>query len=120
MVLILSAVATPVQSEEAKSNQLFVSFWAQFKAAVAKDDKVAVAALTKFPVDINANVTKNEFLKKYHEFFNQNVRKCFAKKKPVSDDQSARGAYNLFCGNNIFTFERVGGEYKFTGIGVND
>jgi hypothetical protein len=120
MLLLLSGVASPVRSEEAKNAQAFASFLTQFKAAVAKDDKEAVAGMTKFPIDINANVTREAFLKKYHEYFTQNVRKCFAKEKPVADDQSRRGGYNLFCGNDIFTFERVDGEYKLTGIGFND
>jgi hypothetical protein len=120
MLVVLSNVASPVRSEEAQTKQSFASFFTQFKAAVAKDDKEAVAAMTKFPIDINANVTREAFLKKYHDYFTQNVRKCFAKEKPVADEQSHRGGYNLFCGNDIFTFERVGGEYKLTGIGFND
>ena len=120
MLLMLGPVASQVYSEETQTKQSFASFWVKFRAAVASNDKEAVAAMTKFPVDISANVTRDAFLEKYHEFFNQNVRRCFAKEKPVSDDQSRRGGYNLFCGNDIFTFEKVDGEYKLTGIGVND
>jgi hypothetical protein len=120
MFLMLVAFACPVRSEQSQSKQSFAAFWTQFKAAVAKDNKEAVAAMTRFPVDISANVTKDEFLKKYHQFFSKDVRKCFAKEKPIGDDQSRRGGYNLFCGSDIFTFERVDGEYKLTSIGVND
>ena len=120
ILVVLSAVVSPIRSEEAQTKQSFVTFLAQFKAAVAKDDKEAVAAMTRFPIDINANVTKEAFLKKYHEYFTQSVRKCLAKEKPVADEQSHRGSYNLFCGNDIFTFERVDGEYKLTSIGIND
>jgi hypothetical protein len=120
ILLMLSAVASPVYGEEAQTKQSFASFWAQFRAAVANNDKEAVAAMTRFPVDISANVTRDAFLKKYREFFDQRVRRCFAKEKPVRDDESRRGAYNLFCGEDIFTFERVDGEYKLTGIGIND
>lgn len=120
VLFVSSNVASPVRSEEAQTKQSFASFLAKFKAAVAKDDKEAVAAMTRFPIDINANVTREAFLKKYHDYFTQKVRKCFAKEKAVADDQSRRGGYNLFCGNDIFTFERADGEYKLTAIGVND
>jgi hypothetical protein len=117
---VLSSVASSVRSEEAQTKQSFASFLTRFRAAVAKDDKEAVAGMTKFPIDINANVTREAFLKKYHEYFTQSVRKCFAKEKPVADEQSHRASYNLFCGNDIFTFERVDGEYRLTSIGFND
>ena len=122
MVLALSAVIAHAYSEEAQKNQAFPAFWAQFKAAVAKKDKDAVAAMTKFPVEIGENVTKATFLKKYPEFFGQEVQKCFAKKKPVKADAAPGGreSYSLFCGEEIFIFEKVDGKYLFTGIGVND
>jgi hypothetical protein len=122
MLVLLSAVASQVHGQEAQS---FSSFWAQFKAAVAKNDKEAVATMTKFPVDIGGQVTRAAFIKKYPEIFNQKVRRCFAKEKPVRDNQVPQsqqggGSYSLFCGNDIFLFERVDGKYKFTGRGVND
>ena len=122
MLLTLSAVAPLAHCEDAKSAQTFAAFWTQFKAAVAKKDKDAVAAMTKFPVEIGENMTKAAFLKKYPEFFGQDVQKCFAKKKPVKDDAAPGGreSYSLFCGEEIFIFEKVDGTYLFTGIGVND
>lgn len=122
MVLALSGVASQSYSQEAQKDQSFAAFWTQFKAAVAKKDKEAVAAMTNFPVEIGENVTKAEFLKKYPEFFDQKVQKCFAKGKPVKDDEApaGRGTYSLFCGEEIFIFEKVDGTYRFTGIGVND
>ena len=125
ILLLLSAVASQVHGQEAQSTQSFSSFWAHFKAAVAKDDKEAVATMTKFPVDIGGQVTRAAFIKKYPEIFNQKVRRCFAKEKPVSDNQAPQsqqggGSYSLFCGDDIFLFERADGKYKFTGRGVND
>ena len=118
VVLTLSAVVSQAYSEEAQKNPSFPAFWTQFKAAVAKKDKDAVAAMTKFPVEIGENVTKAAFLKKYPEIFDQKVQRCFAKEKPVRDE--ARGSYSLFCGHDIFLFEKVDGKYQFTGIGEND
>ena len=125
MLLLLSVVASQVHGQEAQSSQSFASFWVQFKAAVAKNDKEAVATMTKFPVDISDPITRAAFMKKYPEIFNQKVRRCFAKEKPVRDNQAPQspqrgGSYSLFCGDDIFLFERVDGKYKFTGRGVND
>jgi hypothetical protein len=121
LLLMLSAVAPQAHSAEAKKDDAFAAFWTQFKAAVAKNDKDAVAALTRFPVEIGENVTKAAFLKKYPEFFTRKVQGCFAKGKPVKDDSAqGRGSYSLFCGEEIFLFEKVDGRYLFTGIGVND
>ena len=116
---MLSASAPHAHSEEGK--QTFAAFWTQFKAAVAKNDKEAVASMTKFPVEIGENMSKATFLKKYPEFFTRKVQRCFAKEKPVGD-KTPKGdvTYSLFCGEEIFEFANVGGKYLFTGIGVND
>jgi len=132
MLSILGAVASEGQGKETQSDQPFATFWAQFKAAVAKNDKEAVAEMTRFPVDVSENLTRAAFIKKYHAIFTQEVRRCFAKEKPVRDDppppsaseaakeRQKNGTYNLFCGNDIFAFERVEGKYKLTSVGFND
>ena len=122
MLLMLSGVAPLANSEDAQSPQTFAAFWTQFKAAVAKKDKDAVAAMTRFPVEIGENVTKAKFLKMYPEFFSQDVQKCFAKKKPIKEDAAPgrRESYSLLCGEEIFLFEKIDGKYLFTGIGMND
>ena len=122
MLLMLSAVAPLAHSEDAQSPQTFAAFWTQFKAAVAKKDKDAVAAMTRFPVEIGENVSKAKFLKMYPEFFGPEVQRCFAKKKPIKEDAAPgrRESYHLFCGEEIFSFEKVEGRYLFTGIGMND
>ena len=140
MVLMLGSVASQVHSQEAQSNQSFAVFWAEFKAAVAKNDKEAVAAMTKFPFELGERITRAAFIKQYNEIFSQKVRRCFTKEKPVNDYQSYldgvkeakkhsmalphaqqdRGSYSMFCGEDIFLFERVEGKYRFTGVGVND
>ncbi len=118
---MLSAIAPQARSEDAQEKQSFAAFWTQFRAAVAKNDKEAVASMTKFPVEIGENMSKAAFLKKYPEFFTRKVQACFAKEKPVSDKTPKGGVtYSLFCGEEIFLFEKVGGKFQFTGIGVND
>ena len=140
MLLILRSVAVPVYSQEAQRNQSFAGFWTEFKAAVAKNDKEAVVALTKFPFEYGEAITRPAFIKSYDEIFSKEVRRSLAKAKPVNDYQSYldavkeakkhdtalphaqqdRGSYSVFCGEDILLFEKVEGKYRFTGVGVND
>ena len=98
----------------------FAEFWVEFKAAVVKDDREAIAKLTKLPFTYGTSkpLAKAEFIKECGELFNQKTRRCFAKAKPVKDD--SRDSYSVFCGEEIFSFEKVNGEYRFTDIGMND
>ena len=115
-LLMLSAVASHVQSQQAKSSQTFASFWVQFKAALAKNDKEAVASMTRFPFYWGEKLTRGEFIKKYSEIFDRKIQRCFAKAKPLKD----RASYSVFCGESIYVFEKVEGKYKFTDVGAND
>ena len=62
--------------------------------------------------------TKAAFLKSYPSTFTKEVRKCIATVEPVKAEE--RDSYSAFCGEEIYTFEKVNGEYKFTSIDVND
>ena len=105
-----------VQAEERPAHaESFATFWAGFKRAVAKSDKEAVVAATKFP--FYGQLSKAEFIQQYSTLFTKEVRKCFATAKPVKDRDSY---YFVFCGEEIFTFAKVDGAYKFTGIDMND
>ena len=88
----------------------------KFKSAVAKNDKEAVAASTELP--FMKQLTKAAFLQQYPSIFTKAVRKCFATAKPVKAEE--RDSYVVFCGEEIFTFGKVNGEYRFTDIDMND
>jgi len=95
----------------------FAAFWKDFKSAVAKNDKEAVVAATDLPsLYPNKPLAKAAFLKDYESNFTKEVQKCFANAKPVRD----RDSYVVFCGEEIFSFEKINGAYKFTSIGMND
>ena len=107
-LVVLKAEERPAQQES------FATFWAGFKSAVAKNDKEAVVAATKFP--FYGQLSKAEFIQQYSSLFPKQVQKCFATAKPVKD----RDSYFVLCGEEIFTFAKVNGAYKFTGIDMND
>jgi hypothetical protein len=79
----------------------FDDFWKNFKAAVVKGDKTAVAALTKFPLSMPYGMktvrTKADFTKRYQEIFNgeADAAKCFPKAESVKDDAKN---YSVYCG----------------------
>ena len=113
--LLLSLVALKAE-EPAARPESFATFWAEFKSAVAKNDKDAVAAATKLP--FMGQQAKAAFLKNYPSYFSPEVRKCFATAKPAKQD--GRDSFTVFCGEEIFSFEKVNGAYKFTSIDMND
>jgi hypothetical protein len=41
---------------------------------------------------------------------------CFQKEKPIAD----KDCKEVFCGEAIYVFEKVKGNYLFTDLGVND
>jgi hypothetical protein len=118
MVLLLGGVPQVwAQGRSAKIDPAFNAFWTKFKAAVARNDKAAVADLTKLPFMIeNKDLDRAAFIKQYASLFTPRVRRCFARAKPTRDQD----AYEIFCGQQIFLFGKVDGTYKFTEIGVND
>jgi hypothetical protein len=83
-------------------------FWQKFKTAVVKNDKKMVLSLSKEKLP-DAD---------YREMFGTNARrKCFAKAKPVPDEQ---GGYSVFCGEQGYYFQKVSGQFRFTEGFAND
>ena len=97
----------------------FAAFWKEFRNAVARNDREAVAALSNLQhYHRNGQFSKQAFLKDYPSLFPRAVRKCLATAKP--EKEADRDTYSAFCGEEIFSFEKVNGAYKFTDIGMND
>lgn len=95
----------------------FSEFWAKFKTAVAQRDKAAVAAMTKLPYALESKqLNSAQFIANYDQLFPKATMKCFAKAKPVADKDN----YFVFCGEQIYCFNKVQGKWMFTEIGAND
>ena len=115
-LIFLLAIA-PAGSAEVKAEaHSFAAFWVQFKAAVVKGDKEAIAGMTRLP--FYGKMAKAAFMKECDELFTAEVRRCFRKAKPVKEDR--RDSYSVFCGETIFVFEKGKDGYQFTDVGVND
>ena len=111
------ALQVSSQGRRAKIDPEFTAFWIKFKGAVARNDKAAVADMTKLPFMLdNQDLDRAGFIKHYSSLFTPKVRRCFAGAKPSKDQD----AMEIFCGQQIFLFAKVAGVYRFTEIGVND
>jgi hypothetical protein len=115
-LLIFSAPAAFAQNKN-KVEEAGVQFWTKFKTAVAKNDKEAVASMTRLPFMLDSRqLAKAGFIQKIDGLFNARVKRCFAKAALVKEGDG----FEVFCGQQIFLFEKVSGVYKFIEIGVND
>lgn len=111
------AVSFSLRRAANPGDQNFEAFWAKFKAAVAKDDKEAVAPMTKLPFLFESKErTREEFIKTvYDQLLDRRVKRCFATAKLVKEGDP----YEVFCGKHIFHFGLVEGSYKFTEFAVD-
>ncbi|HEX5733987.1 MAG TPA: hypothetical protein VF131_14225 [Blastocatellia bacterium] len=113
-LLLLIPVHSTAQTTD--HNQHFQSFWRKFKIAVAKNDKQAVASMTKLPFLFESKErTRTQFIRIYNQLFDMRVRKCFATAKALKEGD----VYEVFCAKKIFYFGKVEGEYKMIEFGVD-
>ena len=79
----LTLAASPafaLQGQMSPSKESFTQFWTRFRAALAKDDRQAVAAMIKFRTGDSTYMTDKEFLaKRYSEL--RSERRCLARSK---------------------------------------
>ena len=102
----------------AQAPQTFSSFWTTFRGAIARNDKEAVADITKLPFLYDSKERDREgFLKIYPQLFTRKIRRCVATAKPSREGEN----YEIFCGDLILYFGKdTDGKYKFIEFGVND
>lgn len=104
--VVAAMLMAPTQATAAQSD--WASFWTTFKAAVGRGDKPTVLRLS----------ASEELPGRYRALFGTRAKKqCFAKAKPVKDEN---GGYSVFCGEQGYYFEKVGGQFRFTGTFAND
>lgn len=114
---ILPIAMLLVCTAPAWSDASFDAFWLKFKTAVAKKDKESIASMTKLPYLLDSKqLNKAQFIAKCDELFPKSTVSCFTKAKPIVD----QGNYLVFCGEQIYCFNKVNGKWMFTEIGVND
>jgi hypothetical protein len=115
-LILLLLVSIHSNAQTSQGSRTFQSFWSKFKAAIAKNDKEAIASMTKLPFLFESRErTRADFIKAYDQLFDVKVRKCFASAKVLKEGD----VYEVFCAKRIFYFGEVEGEYKFTEFAVD-
>ena len=116
LVILASLVLTNAQTNA--TAETFPAFWTKFKAAMARNDKEAIADVTKLPFLFDSKERDRAgFIQIYNRLFTRKIRQCIAKAKPEKEGEN----YDVFCGELIFYFGKdTDGKYKFLEFGVND
>jgi hypothetical protein len=112
--------ALSVSGQTAQVEPAAKTFWSKFQSAVAKGDKEAVAAMTRFPLTMPYGVpsvkTKAQFLQRYAKIFDAETKRCFAAAKPERENNKSK-RFNIACGEAmLYEFDFVNGEYKFIAV----
>src|ERR1041384_4980960 len=86
--------ALSVSGQTAQVEPAAKTFWSKFQSAVAKGDKEAVAAMTRFPLTMPYGVpsvkTKVQFLQRYAKIFDAETKRCFAAAKPERENNKSK------------------------------
>jgi hypothetical protein len=113
---LLLMSSAPAQSAPADG---FATFWPTFVAAVAKDDKTALASMTQLGPDLGDDGAS--FVKFHAGHLGPVVRRCLVKAKPVrAVDPQGGLSYSAFCGEVIYGFSKPAGAWKLTDLGPDD
>jgi hypothetical protein len=116
-IAVCAGACSSAQGADKPLDKDFITFWSGFKAALQKNDKEALASMTKLPYLLDdKKLDRASFIAQSEKVFPSATRKCLLKEKPVADKNSVF----VFCGEEIFVFAKDNGKYKFTEVGVND
>jgi hypothetical protein len=117
VALLISSVGSGLAQNSNKVDEAGVQFWTKFKTAVAANDRESVASMTRLPFLLNGKeLNKAAFIQKFSVLFDIRVKRCFVKARLVREGDG----FEVFCGQQIFLFEKVNDTHKFTEIGAND
>jgi len=126
LISVFAVGATHAQSRKSEQSKA----WKKFQTAIARNDKAAVAAMLKYPLegsilnsDINYTLSsKADFIKNYARIFTASRRKIIARAKyePIPDEDEFNVEINdETSGMHVFRFRKIGAAYFLVGtIGV--
>lgn len=123
MVIIGGFAVVAANAQTRKSEQ--TRAWKQFQTAVARSDKMAVAAMIKFPfeasivgsaLDYKIESTA-DFIKNYTRIFTKPRRAKIARGKYVATPGEDEFNFEMYEDGSyqVFTFRKIGGAYKLVG-----
>lgn len=118
-LLLLLSSAFMAHGQTAPNKETFAAFWTRFKAALAKNDRQAIAAMTKHcKCGQTPFETDKLFLDEWYATLRRN-RACLERAKPIAA-QGKRQSYSIICrkDDDELVFERIGGEWKFINVNI--
>jgi hypothetical protein len=113
-VAVAAVVALAVAAPALAADAGFAGFWKVFTAAVAKDDKPALA---KMVVLSEMGDWSSSFAAFHAGGLKPAARRCLLKAKP---DRDGEGNYNVNCGDLIYGFSKAGGVWKLAYVSPDD
>ncbi|PZM77710.1 MAG: hypothetical protein DKT66_25875 [Candidatus Melainabacteria bacterium] len=116
LIALFALIAFSASAAFAKDAE-FDAYWTKFKAALQKNDKEAIASMTRLPYNsYEKPMDRKQFIVYCNQIFSKKKRDALLKQTPVKD----KTAWMVFVNDDIYIFEKVKGAYLFTEIGVND
>jgi len=127
VILLIALGGACINSAGAQNDPAIETFWTNFKTAVIKGDKEAIASIVQFPITMPYGVpaikTKAQLLKRYRDLFNRqsDAAKCFAHAKPELETAN-KNKFSVACkdaaGNEvvIYGFVRTRGVWKLKSL----
>lgn len=103
------------------------AFWEKFKTAIIKGDKVVVAGLSRFPIEMPYGMapvrTKAQLIRRYRNVFNNetNAAQCFETAQPQTDPTRLK-EFTVGCKNEagdeviIYSFTHTRNGWRFSGL----
>ncbi len=114
LALLLSFGVARAQNPPAAPN--FPAFYKKWQAALAADDKEAVANMTALPFWWGESLDRAAFLKAYPRIFDAKIKKCLEKARGFEDGPFQ----NYFCGRMLFRFGVIDGAWRLIEAADND
>lgn len=124
-LLVLMVAGTAISGNQIHSNAGIEGFWEKFRNAVRKENKPAVAAMSRFPISMPYGISsvrnRAQLVRRYRDVFNHDgssASECFKTAKPVVDPARSNeftvGCKNL-AGDEviIYHFKRTSTGWKF-------
>lgn len=105
------------KSSSGKPDEAFIAFFEKFREAVAKKDKNAVAAMMRYPFSSDVK-NKKDLMKWYDDVFNEAIVEAITTMTEIVAEKD--GTMTMFQSDLMFSFVKVGNEYKFANISAGN
>lgn len=120
LFVINSEVTNAQEKRLGSSPKIFRTFFAKFRSAVERNDKTAVASMTRFPLKYGfdagdeGTMSKAQFLRRFSDVFGDSPKQYFTEKNPRFSRGEA-GSYVISTDAAVhLVFVKKGNSFKFT------